>query len=153
MRLPTPVIEAMARGLDANLDRLVSGRLFGSPNGGGCAVGVMLRELDPNSYRGGWLRFWLRDRWRQGLDATPKTRRLVNALPRLRHIELMFDTTFDMARARRPELSDREITRAVGQWFSAEIQSELARRARERQPARSPGPQRPAATHARALVA
>ena len=64
--LPQPMLDALWRGLDRHGDQLVAGRLFKSRTEGGCAVGVMLLELDPELGRRGRLRFWLRDRWRRG---------------------------------------------------------------------------------------
>jgi hypothetical protein len=85
--LPQPMLAALARGLDKHSDELVAGRLFKSRHGGGCPVGVMLRELDPDLCQSG-LRFWLRDRWRGG------SRSYHGALaknPRLKHLEWIFD--------------------------------------------------------------
>jgi hypothetical protein len=125
--LPERVLRAMVIGLEAEIDNLVPGRLFARRGGGGCAVGVTLQVLFPAKYKPGTMRY-LR-RWRmKRLDAD---RDLATRFPRLRHIEFAFDSTVRMTKAQRPGLDDREVTRAVGLWFSAEAQAELHRRRRD----------------------
>ena len=125
--LPSDSLRALVVGLESNLDRLTPGRLFESRTGGGCAVGVMLRELEPSRFGRGRLRYW----WRlRHLQTVGDDRSLSHAMPRLRHVELVFDTTVEQTIEARPDLSEREASRAVGTWFSVEAQSELARRRR-----------------------
>jgi hypothetical protein len=125
--LPDAMLAAMIEGIERHPDELVPGRLYRSREGGGCPVGVMLRVLragrDP-----GRVRFWLRDRWIQGIDCD---RDLARRYPRLRHIELAFDTTVERTRHYHPHLSERLAARAAGLWFSAEAQAELDRRRRQ----------------------
>jgi len=122
--LPGEMLAAMVAGIEAHADELIRGRLYGENTDGGCAVGVMLRELHPR--RGlGRLRFWLRERNAWGIGAYPN---LALRYPRLRHVELAFDTTIEQLLEASPDLSEREAARAVGIWFSAEAQAELARR-------------------------
>jgi hypothetical protein len=129
--LPERVLRAMVTGLEAEIDNLAAGRLFARHGGGGCAVGVTLEVLFPAKYKPGTARY-LRRRRMKRVDAD---RDLATRFPRLRHIEFAFDSTVRMTKAHRPRLDDREITRAVGLWFSAEAQAELDRRRRDRHPA------------------
>lgn len=125
VHLPSEMLEALVAGLEANSDHLIAGRLFESRTGGGCAVGVMLRELDPVRYGRNPLRYWLN--WRR-MERVSDDRKLATAHPRLRHLEHAFDTTVEKTLAERPELEETEVTRAVGLWFSAAARAELARR-------------------------
>jgi hypothetical protein len=84
--LSRPQLEALASGLERHRGQLVAGRLFKSTGGGGCAVGVMLRELDAVPTRSA-PRFWLRDRWRRSVTSYSAIRKQ----PRLRHLEWGFD--------------------------------------------------------------
>ena len=96
--LPQPMLDALLRGLDRHGDQLVGGRLFKSRTEGGCAVGVMLLELDPELRSRGRLRFWLRDRWRRG---TYSYRGALSRNPRLKHLEWIFDSLVEDLRRRR----------------------------------------------------
>ncbi|MDQ3572945.1 MAG: hypothetical protein M3383_08815 [Actinomycetota bacterium] len=122
--LPDEMLTAMVAGIEAHADDLVPGRLYGESTDGGCAVGVMLRELHPR-HGLGRLRFRLRERNAWGVGAYPK---LAMRYPRLRHVELAFDTTIERTLETSPELSERDAARAAGIWFSSEAQAELARR-------------------------
>ncbi|HEX2234029.1 MAG TPA: hypothetical protein VHG69_11785 [Thermoleophilaceae bacterium] len=115
-------LEALGTGLERHGHELVAGRLFKSAGGGGCAVGVMLRELDavPKSSAP---RFWLRDRWRRSATSYPAIRRE----PRLRHLEWGFDAVVErlrMAGAKRDEAVS-----AAGRWLLQLARQELAWRA------------------------
>lgn len=120
--LPDCMLEAMCTGLASHGDDLVPGRLFRSRTGGGCAVGVMLRELEPETYETGPLRFWLRDRWRRGAGSYRPLRRN----PRLRHLQWTFDAAVKDLRAARANLTKREAATVVGVWFGAEAEGELS---------------------------
>lgn len=125
--LPDPMLAGLARGLDANYDRLVPGRLFRARSGGGCAVGVMLQELDPDAHRRGPVRFWLRDRWRRGSQSYGGE---LARNPRLRHLEGIFDGA--VKRLRGLELPKARATRVAGAWIRAEVEAELQWRGLER---------------------
>lgn len=119
--LPDPLLDALAAGLEKHWDRLVAGRLFGSPKGGGCAVGVMLHELEPHRYGRSGVRFWLRDRWRRG------SRSYHGALsknPRLRHLEWTFDGMTREVRRASPDLSRKAAAVAAGELLRAGVEVE-----------------------------
>jgi hypothetical protein len=115
-------LEALASGLQQHRGRLVAGRLFKSAGGGGCAVGVMLRELDAVPTRTA-VRFWLRDRWRRSVTSYPAIRRQ----PRLRHLEWGFDAA--VKRLREAGVDKREAVAAAGSWLHELTTQELAWRA------------------------
>jgi hypothetical protein len=125
-KLPDHVLEAMVVGLESNIDRLRPGRLF-SGDGGGCVVGVTLKELYPARYDPGRVR-WLYQRRMKGIGWD---REIANKHVRLRHVELAFDRCVEMTRGVRRDLAVETVVRAVGMWFSAEAQAELERRRRE----------------------
>jgi hypothetical protein len=125
--LPDAMLAALVRALEKHVHELVPGRLFRDRNGGGCAVGLMLRELDPERYESpSALRFWLRDRWRRRARSYPELARN----PRLRHLEWLFDRSVKELAARRPG-SEGHATFRVGSWILSEARRELDwRRAR-----------------------
>lgn len=124
--LPDAMLTALIRALEKHRHDLVPGRLFRDRGGGGCAVGLMLRELDPERYESGsTLRFWLRDRWRRRAHSYPELARN----PRLRHLEWIFDRSVkELAPGARRR---RSAAAAVGAWILREARLELGwRRAR-----------------------
>jgi hypothetical protein len=117
--LSTGQLEALSTGLERHGHELVAGRLYKSAGGGGCAVGVMLRELEavPKS---GTARFWLRDRWRRSATSYPAIRRE----PRLRHLEWGFDAVVD--RLQLAGATRGDALAAAGQWLLQLAGQELA---------------------------
>jgi hypothetical protein len=121
--LPDEMLRALADGLERYGDQLVTGRLYRSARGGGCAVGVMLRELEPEGYSMGRVRFWAHHGWRRkarsyGSHGAPS--------PRLRHLEWSFDDAVELTR-RVPGGGDRRAaTRSVGTWMTEAARQELA---------------------------
>lgn len=124
--LPLTLLEPLLRGLRRHADSLVPGHLVAG--NGGCALGVMLRELSAD-------RSW------QASGALPPRRRrrgasahdpsiyetwpqLSKAYPRLPHVEIIFDATCEEL-AQRTDLSEKDIPRMVGLWMAAETQSEI----------------------------
>ena len=115
-------LEALSIGLARHGHELVAGRLFKSAGAGGCAVGVMLRELEAVP-RSGAARFWLRDRWRRSATSYPAIRRE----PRLRHLEWGFDAVVE--RLRLAGAGRDDAVAAAGQWLLELARQELAWRA------------------------
>jgi hypothetical protein len=109
--LPLELLEPLLVGLRHHADALVPGHL--ATGDGGCAVGMMLRELEPPR----------RSRYRQAsiYESRPE---LAAAYPRLHHIEIVFDVTCRRLREETAMDTD-DIPRAVGLWMAAETQSEI----------------------------
>jgi hypothetical protein len=119
--LSDSMLAALVRALEKHLHQLVPGRLFRDRDGGGCAVGLMLRELDPGRYESrSTLRFWLRDRWRRRARSYPELARN----PRLRHLEWIFDRSVKELEAARSD-SRAGAASAVGGWILSEVRLEL----------------------------
>jgi hypothetical protein len=117
--LPDELLRAMVRGLRANADDLVPGVLFRNQSSAGCAVGVTLRELAPDAFDFGWLRFWLWQRWRRGVE-----RDVARRFPRLNHLQWHFDGAVnELTEAGHPEPA-----KAVGLWLAASADAELRSR-------------------------
>lgn len=133
-RLPDELLRAMARGLRRHADDLAPGVLFRGKSSGGCAVGITLRELAPDAFDFGWFQFWLRQRWRRGIE-----RDVARRFPHLNHLQRHFDQA--VAEVTKAGVS-RQPAKAVGLWFAASAETELgARRAAvvaTRRPARRP---------------
>jgi hypothetical protein len=119
-RLPDELLRAMVRGLRAQADDLAPGVLFRGHTSGGCAVGITLRELAPDAFAFGWLRFWLRQRWRRGIE-----RDVARRFPHLNHLQRHFDE----AVAELKEVGrDPQPAKAVGLWLAASAEAELKAR-------------------------
>jgi hypothetical protein len=127
--LSTAELVALAAGLSRHRGNLVAGRLFSPRRGSGCAVGVMLLELNTVPRPG--LTFWTRHGWRRSSTSYGAAR----THPRLRHLEWAFD--YSVGRVRETTgRATREVIDAVGRWFEVETERELAwrRLAEEMQP-------------------
>jgi hypothetical protein len=116
--LSTTELAALAAGLRRHRGNLVAGRLFSPRRGSGCAVGVMLLELQAVPRRG--VSFWTRHGWRRSSTAYGAAR----THPRLRHLEWAFDRSVERAQA--TGRGRRETVDAVGRWFEVETERELA---------------------------
>jgi hypothetical protein len=116
--LSTAELAALAAGLRRNRGNLVAGRLFSPRRGSGCAVGVMLLEL--NAVPGRGMNFWTRHGWRRSSASYGAAR----SRPRLRHLEWAFDRSVERARA--VGRGRRAAIDAVGRWFEVETERELA---------------------------
>ena len=117
--LSTTELVALASGLERHRGNLVVGRLFSPRRGSGCAVGVMLLELNSVPSRG--MGFWTRHGWRRSSASYGAAR----THPRRRHLEWAFDGAVERAR----EITGRdgrEVIDAVGRWFEVETERELA---------------------------
>jgi hypothetical protein len=117
--LPDELLRAMVLGLQAHADELAPGVLFRGSTSGGCAVGITLRELAPDAFAFGWLRFWLWQRWRRGVE-----RDVARRYPRLKHLQW----NFDAAVAELERAGDPQPAKTVGLWLAASAQAELRAR-------------------------
>lgn len=116
--LSTTELVALAAGLRHHRGNLVAGRLFSPRRGSGCAVGVMLLELNEVPSRG--VSFWTRHGWRRSSASYGAAR----THPRRRHLEWAFDRSVE--RARTLGRGKREAIDAIGCWFEVETERELA---------------------------
>jgi hypothetical protein len=123
--LPDPLLAALLSGLEQHGDELMPGRLYRSPTGGGCAVGLMVRELDPAAFETGRLRFWLRHGWRRAAGGYGG---VLASCPRVRHLEYLFDRSVASVQAAAPGTDARTAARSVGSWLTAQARVELGRR-------------------------
>lgn len=127
--LPVRLLEPMLTGLRSHADALTAGSLY-SDDGGGCAVGMMLRELSERpaatgeKARRSRVRMWPRRLRFQSPTIREERPDLAKANPRLHHLELMFDVTCErMVEAL--GVSPCEAARSVGLWMAAETQAEI----------------------------
>jgi hypothetical protein len=126
--LPDQLLEAMVRGLRAHAGDLAPGVLFRGNASGGCAVGITLRELAPDAFTFGRLRFWLWQRWRRGVE-----RDVARRYPRLEHLQWHFDAA---VAALERALTVRQPAKTAGLWLAASAEAELrARRGGVSEPA------------------
>src|SRR5690349_8316551 len=139
--LPDELLRAMARGLQTHADELAPGVLFRNQSSGGCAVGITLRELAPEAFDFGWLRFWFWQRWRRGVE-----RDVARRFPRLKHLQRHFDE----AVAELKEAGYPQPAKAVGLWLAASAEAELRSRRSRMSEAKSPPAWTVPRTHRRA---
>jgi hypothetical protein len=111
--LPLELLEPLLHGIRRHADSLLPGSLHRGD--GGCAVAMMLRELDGHRRRrrGGSNTIW---------DERPE---LARKHPRLGHIEVIFDRTCRALLDERHDLLEQEVGRVVGLWMAAETQAEI----------------------------
>ncbi len=128
--LPDELLSALALGLERHAGRLIAGRLYDGYDGGGCAVGVMLRELSPADYRRGRLHFLVR-RHRHRSVLTERTRFEPALVTRLSHLEMCFDRTTVSLSEHTGDPDLPGAANATGRW--------MAERCRRRLRARNPG--------------
>ena len=117
--LPDQLVGAMVRGLRAHADDLAPGVLFRDHSSRGCAVGVTLRELAPEAFSFGRLRFWLWQRWRRGVE-----RDVARRFPRLKHLQWHYDAAVNELN----EAGHPQPAKAVGLWLAASAEAELGSR-------------------------
>jgi len=126
--LPVLLLEPMLTGLRRHSDALTAGSLY-SDDGGGCAVGMMLREISKRPGSAREVRRPLERLWPKRLRFQSPTIReerpdLAKANPRLHHLELIFDVTCERMVAALG-LSPAQAARSVGLWMAAETQAEI----------------------------
>lgn len=124
--LPVTLLEPLLTGLRQHSDSLMPGHLV-TYDGGGCAVGLMLREIaqTPEWQAEGLAPPAKRRRfaWRDAsiYDSWPE---IAASHPRLHHLEIVFDVTCAQLRER-AAMAEEDIPRTVGLWMAAETQSEI----------------------------
>jgi hypothetical protein len=125
--LPDEVLSALAHGLERHAGQLEAGRLYADYDGGGCAVGVMLRELSPSSYQQGRIQFWLRRR-RHASVLTERVDFDRGVVTRLSHVETCFDLTAAALVESAPETGTRVAANATGRWMAEGCRQQLRAR-------------------------
>jgi hypothetical protein len=118
-------LAALIVGLECHGDDLAPGRLYRSSSGGGCAVGVMVRELRPQEFDGSRLRFWLWHGWRRRARSYGGA---LAASPRVGHLESLFDRSVKTLQDGDPALTPAQAASLVGRWLAAQAEAELGRR-------------------------
>lgn len=117
-KLPDHLLRALIDGFE-RADVIEPGRLFAGVRGG-CAVGVVLRALDP-SYEG--RRLW---RGRHSRRSVCRLRKdLAREMPYLTALEQVFDRSVALARERNAWAPRRWLSRRVASWIADEARTEL----------------------------
>ena len=117
-KLPDDLVRALIDGFD-RADVIEPGRLFAGVRGG-CAVGVVLRALDP-ALEG--RRLWWGRRTKRSVCHLKKD--LAREIPHLYALEQVFDRSVEIARERNAWAPKRWISRRVAQWIADEARTEL----------------------------
>jgi hypothetical protein len=119
--LPEPLLGALVSGLEIHGDNLCAGRLFQSPTLS-CAAGAMIRQLNPDDFHGGRLRFLMHHRWRKRAASYGGEFR---AGMHASMIEACYDRAVFNTLHLAPGSHTRDASRLVGRWFLAEAEREL----------------------------
>jgi hypothetical protein len=118
---PDPLLAALISGLELHGDNLRCGTLYASHESS-CAAGAMIRQLHPELFDGGRLKFLFHHRWRKraaSYGGTFETGMHVTLL------EAIFDRAVLTTMAARPDVKERVASRAVGRWLHSEAEREL----------------------------
>ena len=118
-KLPDDFIVYLIEGLEG-ADVITPGRLFAGDRGG-CAVGVTLRALDPDSYRGRRL-LWGR-RLRRSIFRLRRS--LAREIRHLYALEQVFDRSVFMLQEEFPHVPGEQIAEATAHWVAGEARAEL----------------------------
>jgi hypothetical protein len=121
---PDRLLAALISGLQLHGHDLRCGTLYASHHAS-CAAGAMIRQLNPEQFDCGRLRFLVRHRWRKraasyggvletGMHATL--------------LETIFDRAVKLTLALRRDVKEREAARTAGRWLLAEAERELGLR-------------------------
>jgi hypothetical protein len=119
--LPPPLLAALISGLEVHGDDLRCGRLYRSHQSS-CAAGALIRELHPDQFGGGRLRFLVRHRWRKRAASYGGT---LETGMHVTFLEAIFDRAVGLTLVLCPGVSERVASRVVGQWILAEAEREL----------------------------
>jgi hypothetical protein len=133
--LPDPLLAALVSGLELHGDSLRCGTLFASHKSS-CAAGAMVRELRPDEFDCGRVRFLVRHRWRKHAASYGGE---LQTCSHVAHIEAIFDRAVSLTTMIDREVKENAASRAVGRWIRAEAEHELQRRNDLRAAGISPG--------------
>jgi hypothetical protein len=122
--LPDPLLAALISGLQVHGDDLCCGRLYTSHRSS-CAAGALIRELHPEQFEGGRLKFLLRHQWRKRAASYGGTLRTGMHVT---FLEAIFDRAVMLTMRHRRDVKRRVAARVVGQWLLGEAERELGRR-------------------------
>lgn len=123
--LPDPLLAALISGLELHGDDLRYGTLFPSHTSS-CAAGAMVRQLYPDDFQCGRVKFLIRHRWRK--RAASYGGQLAEC-SHVAHIEAIHDRATMLTLILVKGVKERDAARAVGQWIHAQAERELGRRA------------------------
>jgi hypothetical protein len=121
---PDPLLAALISGLELHGDDLRCGRLYKSQNSG-CAVGAMIRQLHPEQFECGRMKFLVRHRWRKRAASYGGT---LETGMHATLLEAIFDRAVLVTMAWHPDASERVASHVVGQWLLTEAERELGHR-------------------------
>lgn len=133
--LPDPLLAALVSGLELHGDDLRCGTLFASHTSS-CAAGAMVRQLRPDEFDCGRVKFLIRHRWRRSAASYGGE---LQSCSHVAHIEAIFDRAVMLTMVFDREVKEKFAAKAVGRWIQGEAERELQRRADLRAAGISPG--------------
>lgn len=122
--LPDPLLAALISGLELHGGKLRSGTLYASRESS-CACGAMIRQLYPEQFECGRLKFLVRHRWRKRAASYGGT---LQTDMHVAWLEAIFDRAVYLTRIVRRDVKEQIASRVAGQWMLAEAERELGLR-------------------------
>jgi hypothetical protein len=122
--IPDPLLAALISGLELHGNNLRHGTLYAS-HSSSCACGAMIRQLYPDQFECGRVKFLIRHRWRRRASSYGGT---LQTDMHVAWLETIFDRAVRLTLRRRRDVSERVASRIVGRWLLAEAERELGLR-------------------------
>jgi hypothetical protein len=122
--MPDPLLAALISGLELHGNNLRHGTLYKS-HSSSCACGAMIRQLYPDQFDCGRVKFLIRHRWRRRASSYGGT---LQTDMHVAWLETIFDRAVGLTLRRRRDVHERAASRIVGRWLLAEAERELGLR-------------------------
>jgi hypothetical protein len=124
--LPDPLLAALISGLELHGDNMGCGTLFPS-HSTSCVAGAMVRELYPEEFACGRIKFLVRHQWRRRAASYGGT---LAKCSHVSHLEAIFDRAvmLTVILERKRGVKEDVAASAAGRWIRREAERELGRR-------------------------
>ena len=121
---PDPLLAALISGLELHGHKLRCGTLYRTHESS-CPAGAMIRQLYPERFECGRLKFLVRHQWRRRAASYGG---VLQSDMHVAWLEAIFDRAVILTMSMRRDVSERVASRVVGRWLFEEAERELGRR-------------------------